>query len=122
MVNGRTGGARSKDLHIAASAGYRAVAGWRAELRVAWLEQSGKLCRKTLNRKVATRWMWIGSKGGGATGAEARLGQRLGSEDRVRWGRKMAQNGRKWKDAAVLKAKLGEGRESLKSLPGFQPG
>lgn len=37
-------------------------------------------------------------------------------------GRKIVQNGRKWKDAAVLKAKFGEGRESLKSLPGFQPG
>jgi hypothetical protein len=59
---------------------------------------------------------------GGATGTETRLGQRLGNEDRVRQGRKIAQNGRKWKDAAVLKAKPGEGRESLKSLPGFQPG
>lgn len=56
------------------------------------------------------------------TEAEARLGQRLGSEDRVRQGRKIVQNGRKWKDAAVLKAKFGVGRESLKSLPGFQPG
>ena len=60
--------------------------------------------------------------GGGAAGAEARLGQRLGSEERVRQGRKIAQNGRKWRDAAVQKAKLGEGRESLESLPGFQPG
>lgn len=57
----------------------------------------------------------------GGTGAEARLGQRLGNEDRVTQGRKIVQNGRKWKDAAVLKAKFGEGRESLKSLPGFQP-
>lgn len=63
---------------------------------------------------------WI--EGVGATGAEGRLGQKLGSEDRVRQGRKIAQNGRKWKDAAALKAKLGEGRESLKSLSGFQPG
>lgn len=87
---------------------------------VAWLEESGKLCRKALNRKVATRWTEGGGRRGG-TGAEARLGQRLGNEDRVTQGRKIVQNGRKWKDAAVLKAKFGEGRESLKSLPGFQP-
>lgn len=30
---------------------------------VAWLEESGKLCRKALNRKVTTRWR---RRGGGA--------------------------------------------------------
>lgn len=38
---------------------------------VAWLEESGKLCRKALNRKVATRW----TEGGGEEEAQ---GQRPG--------------------------------------------
>lgn len=40
------------------------LGGGRAELRVAWLE-SGKLCRKALNRKVTTRWMRVGVGVGG---------------------------------------------------------
>ena len=41
-------------------AGYRAVAVWRPELKVASLEESGTLGRKAQNRKVTTRWMRMG--------------------------------------------------------------